>query len=648
LVQRFVSLGIVLGLSIAILLSAFPSNVQAQDEGPIYFDAIYFPWVPNAADFDGTGPWHGSITIQNLDVEGNNLGVRFWVFDSETINGIALGRLQRTTNQCDDDANDDDADDVVDNDIDSDAWDDQDFWTDRSKCRSTSPYSLRHALEDPDVPHFDLDPNSSVTLNAGILGLPEPGSAVAVFALYKDALGPEAEFDQRPPRIAGVQKQVAAVPFTGVATTSAHLSVDGYSAIPLPDIAWGSQSDFCYAIRDGVSSCDGTGLHTTPGGAASGFDGHSYLPIVQTNSGWDTQLYLSNVDFTNVTAAQVNVTLTESGQPGSAASGAHRAVETVNIPPGGTAVLDIRSLVGNGWVGSAHITSTVGISTIAMRSKPSDKMLMINTAAPSLEATIGSAIPHDRVEFESSTTLEYQQFAPLIFRDFNGWNTGISFVNIAEQPSRISVSFVDLQGNVVGVDSRTVPAQSQEFIYIPSTQDRDTSGFVGAALFRANHPFHVAVDQVKYSTGEAMSYLATAVGAEVGGALSLPLVQKGWTDGSGDTSGFQVFNPSPDEPVTYEMHFFDSSGVAVSPTHLGPVQTTLMPREISTVYTMDLSMMPQNQRGSAVLVPVEGGGSIVGVSNNVNYTVAGDGSVAFNMVNRDGLYRLPVSGDHHE
>jgi hypothetical protein len=347
----------------------------------------------------------------------------------------------------------------------------------------------------------------------------------------------------------------------------------------------------------------------------------------------------------------VNITLTESGQPGAAAAGVHRAVETVNIPPGGTTVLNVRSLVGDEWVGSAHITSTVGISTIAMRSKPSDQMMMINTAAPSLQAATGTTIPHPRLAFESSSissASEYQQFAPLVFRDYNGWNTGISFVNIAEQPSRISVSFVDGQGNVVAADSRTIPAQSQEFIYTPATQDIGGHGFVGAAIFRADHPFHVAVDQVKYSTGEAMSYLATAVGSEVGGALSLPLVQKGWADGSGDTSGFQVFNPSPDEPVTYELFFFDSSGVAVSPTHLGPVQTTLMPREISTVYTMDISMMPQNQRASAVLVPVEGGGSIVGVSNNVNYTVAGDGSVAFNMVNRDGRYRLPVSGDHHE
>jgi hypothetical protein len=641
LVRRFVSLGAVLAFSLAIFFPAVSDDVQAQDEGPIYFDAIYFPWVPNGANFDGTGPWHGSITIQSIDVERTNLGVRFWVFDSETINNIAVGKIDRSVRCVDhllpetvydeDESNEDDHPPIT-----------------PDNCTRTSTYSLGHALEDPDVPHFDLDPNSSVTLNAGILGLPEPGSAVAVFALYKDALGPEAEFDQRPPKIAGVQKQVAAVPFNGAATTSAHLSVDGYSAIPLPDIAWGSQSDFCYAIRGGVSSCDGTGLHTSPGGVASGFDGHSYLPIVQTNSRWNTQLYLSNVDFTNVTAAQVNITLTESGQPGAAAAGVHRAVETVNIPPGGTRVLNVRSMVGDEWVGSAHITSTVGISTIAMRSKPSDNMLMINAAAPSLQAATGTAIPHPRVEFESSTSPDYQQVAPLIFRDYHGWNTGISFVNIAEQPSRISVSFVDGQGNVVGVDSRTVPAQSQEFIYIPSTQDIGGSGFVGAAIFRADHPFHVAIDQVKYSTGEAMSYLATAVGVEVGGSLSLPLVQKGWADGSGDTSGFQVFNPSPDEPVTYELYFFDSSGVAVSPTHLGPVQTTLMPREISTVYTMDLSMMPQNQRASAVLVPVEGEGSIVGVSNNVNYTVAGDGSVAFNMVNRDGRYRLPVRGDDHE
>ncbi len=594
--RRFWLLGVVLALSVGGVLSSVPEDVSASDD--ILFDAIYFPWVPNNDEINGTGPWHGSITVQNIDVELDNMGVRFWVFDSQTINQIALN-------------NDGEGEE----------------------------YSLGDALEDPDVPRFDLDANASVTLNAGILGLPEPGSAVAIYAIYKDALGPEAGFDQRAPPIAGVQKQASPQPISDANTSGAHLSIDGYSAIPFPDVAWGSQSDFCYALNDGVNSCDGAGLH----GEAGGFDGHSYLPIVQTNTGWNTEIYLSNLDFTAVSSAQVNITSTPSDQQSAYSRNDNRAVESMNIPPGGTVVVDARALVGEEWVGSAQITSTVGIGAVAMRSRPDADMLMINPSAPSLQATTSDAVPPlDGIVAEASTG-SYRQYAPLVFREYYGWNTGISFVNLSEERNRVSVSFLDEHGSLAAVDSRTVPPQGQEFIYIPASANVSNSasaGFAGAAIFQSSEPFHVAIDQVKYETGDAMSYLATAAGAKVGETLSLPLVQKGRADGSGDTSGLRVLNPDTSNSVTFELQFFDSAGALVGPTHLQPIRTTLGPHSTSTIYTPDLSGMPQNQRSSAVIRVVDGGGTIVGVSNNVNYTVAGDGSTAFNMVNIHGGYRF--------
>lgn len=592
--RRFVLLGVVLALSIGGVVSVSPDRVSADED--ILFDAIYYPWVPNNGEMNGTGPWHGSITVQNIDVELDNMGVRFWVFDSGTINQIALN---------------DDGD--------------------------GGNYSFGDALEDPDVPRFDLDANASVTLDAGILGLPEPGSAVAIYAIYKEALGPEAEFDQRAPTIAGVQKQATPKPMAGATTSGDHLSVDGYSAIPFGDVAWGSQSDFCYALNDGVDSCDGTGLH----GAPVDFDGHSYLPIVQSNTGWNTEIYLSNVDFTTVTSAQVNITLTESDQKGSTSAADRRVSETVNIPPGGTAVVDTRAMVGEEWVGSARITSTVGISAVAMRSRPDADMLMINPSAPSLQASTSDAVPpFDGVTAEQASS-SFRQFAPLVFRDYYGWNTGISFVNLSEERNRVSVSFLDADGNITAGDARTVPPRGQEFIYIPASADvSDSDGFAGAALFTSDHPFHVAIDQVKYETGEAMSYLATAAGAGIGETLSMPLVQKGRSDGSGDASGIRIFNPDTSSPVTFELQFFNSAGALVDPAHLRPIETTLSPGATSTVYTPDLSRMPQNQRSSATLRVVNGDGEIVGVSNNVNYAVGGDGSTAFNMVNMYGNYRF--------
>ena len=609
--MRLKQLGVGAGLILVLMLAVSADRAVAQDEGPLHFDAIYYPWVPNGDVIDGAGPWHGSITVQNVDVEQSNEGVRFWVFDSRTINRVAM--------------NDD---------------------------GSGEPYTFEDALDDSTVPRFDIDANASITLSAAALGIAEPGSALAVYAIYKRALDEEDTLapDLGAPTITGIQKQSLGSPMFNARTTDAHAAVDGYAAIPIADVPWGSQSDFCHEIAGGVDACDGRGLYSLPDGPGSGFDGHSYLPIVQTNSGWNTEIRLSNIDFTQTTAAQVNVTLIASHQQGFGASAEHKVTETFNIPPGGTVSMDVSNWVPDEWVGSAHITSTVGIVTSALRSKVSDSMLMINTAAPSLEQLTG-----DGFELLSTGSSLYRQYAPLIFKDYNGWNTGFSFVNTSEQTNRVTVTYYGLFGGVVGTDSRTVPPQGQEFIHVPASEDGGSGpGFVGAAVFTSALPFHVAVDQVKYSTGEAMSYLATASGAAhlgddwpdelAEGALVMPLVQKGMLNGDGDVSGLQLFNASFDDPVTVEVTFFDSAGSIVAPTLTGPIRMTLLPTESATLHTSNLSEMAQNQRSSAVIVPVEGDGMVVGVSNNVNYAVNGDGSSAFNMVNLNGQYRFPAPG----
>jgi hypothetical protein len=569
---------------------------QAGLDGPALFDAVFFPWVPNGHQINGTGPWHGSITLQNIDVDHRAKSVRVWLLDGPALRQIAL-----------------DTDDAGD------------------------PYSLNDVISDPTVPHVDLAPNASVTLSAAMLDLPEPGSAVVALALYKDALGPEADFDPIAPVITGMQKQASPQPLTGAATSSAHVSVDGYTAVPLPDIAWGSQSALCHQLRGGVNACDGTGQL----GAIDTFDGHSFLPIVQTNSGWNTEIYLSNIDVTDVSAAQVEIILTESDQRGSLAPGEYRATETINIPPGETAVVDARALVGEEWIGSAQIISTVGVASVAMRSKPEDDMLMINISAPSLGAASAIDLPYDPLgPVPKSSGPIYEQYAPLVFQDYNGWNTGFSFVNLSDQGSRVSVTFMTSEGRMIAGDARTISPLGQEFIYIPASDDLNANdGFAGAAIFRADQPFHVAIDQVKYSTGEAMSYLATANGAVTDESLSVPLIQKGWLDGTGDTSGIQVMNVDASESITLDLHFYDSAGTLIGPSRYGPVRTTLGPRQFATWYTMSLSELPQNQRGSVVLTPVDGEGAIVGVSNTVNYAVSGDGSLAVNMVNSSGHYR---------
>jgi hypothetical protein len=246
-------------------------------------------------------------------------------------------------------------------------------------------------------------------------------------------------------------------------------------------------------------------------------------------------------------------------------------------------------------------------------------------------------------------------YGPLVFRNYNGWNTGISIVNIAEQTNDVDITFFGSGGGAsVFQDSLTISPKGQNIVYIPhdpALVGNDT--FVGSVVLSSNCPFHASIDQVKYGSGEAMSYIATAAGAQIINeynamgykpSLSLPLVQKGsQITGLGDTTGIQLFNADPDHYVRVQIEFFNQSGNSSQPTSNQPLEMTLLPHQNTTLYTMNFSGMLQNFTGSAVVTPIEGYGNVVGVSNNINYDVASDGAAAYNMVNALGQFRFHQS-----
>lgn len=586
-------------------------------------EMIFYPFLPNGELIDTTGPWYGSITVQNVD----DADVRIWVFpDAGFEPNQALGT-------------------------------------------------------------YVLPPNGAITLSAASLGLQDSGSSLVVAGMYRSIWDAEPDLVEDAineacgvslsgqqgadgwvatckPAIAGIARLTAPEPpsgATGNRTGEAHLTVDGYNAIPAQDVAWGSQSAFCDAIVAGwPDECSGIGTYEPLGyGVGFVFDGHSYLPVVQTNSGWNTELRISNVD-PSVWAGQVNVTLIPSSEDGHDDSAEDTITFERALRPGESWSLDLRANgVPDGWVGSAHITSNVGVVAYAARVKPADDMLMINVAAPSTWATTspGGELQSagDTGEFAQFSS-PFQMHAPLIFRDYFGWNTGISIANIDEAANRVTITWYDAGGSIRGVDSRTIPAQGQEYLYIPSSVDQsieDVTGWVGSVTLSADAPFHATVDQVKYETGEAMSYMATAAGARApdnpdaqpydADSLALPLVQKGRLDGSGDTSGIQLFNPGFAGPVDVEVRYYSQVGDLLPPTNYAPIRTTIRPGGHYTIYTMNQSGMIPESTGIARVEVTDGTGQVFGVSNAVNYNVQGDGSTAFNLVNSYGQYRFPVS-----
>jgi hypothetical protein len=615
-----------IALTVALVSAAV---VVAEDEhldqfGPVdTVEMIFYPFLPHGEMIGQRGSWHGSITVQNLE----DADVRIWAF-------------------------------------------------------SDAAFAPESALGT-----YVLSPNGSITLSASALGLEAPGSPVVIAGAFRsiweadpavvdDAIntkcpGPshappgDGWIDTCKPSIAGIAKLSAPEPLigpTGNRTSEAHITVDGYNAIPAQDVAWGSQSDFCDAIvANWPDECSGIGTYEPFGyGVGFVFDGHSYLPVVQTNSGWNTEIRISNID-PSVWAGQVNVTLIASNQQGHSSGEDYKITFEETLRPGESWALDLRAHgVPDGWVGSAHITSNVGVVAFAARSRPSDDMLMINVAAPSSWATTSPGTEfqsvEDNAEFVHSHASRYEMHAPLVFREYHGWNTGISIANIDEMTNQIAITWFDGEGSIRSVDVRTVPPQGQTYVYLPSTGDLSPgvqNGWVGSVTLSAGAPFHATIDQIKYETGEAMSYMATAAGAQApaeatspepgSSTLALPLMQKGRIDGFGDTSGIQLFNPASSGAVDIEVRFYSPIGDLLSPTTSEPIRATVPARGYYTIYAADLTEMIPNTTGTARVDVVGGTGQVFGVSNSVNYAVGRDGSAAFNLVNMYGQYRFPVS-----
>ena len=223
------------------------------------------------------------------------------------------------------------------------------------------------------------------------------------------------------------------------------------------------------------------------------------------------------------------------------------------------------------------------------------------------------------------------------------------------------MTYYNYQGNVVASDTVTIPPRAMEYVYTPATANFGIgANQITSVRIAGQYPLVAAIDEVKYlggqGQGHAMSYPAAdpldadwivepdpedAEGRYFYYALlALPLVQKGNpTTGTGDTSGINLFNPDPEYDVELYVQFVDAAGVPVAPTvgpddSEDPIELPLGPHAGATIYTLTYSEMPAGFQGSAIIgvVGYEDAGALVGVSNNVNYDVAGDGSAAFNLV----------------
>jgi outer membrane protein assembly factor BamB len=444
--------------------------------------------------------------------------------------------------------------------------------------------SSSDAYEDPEVV-ANVQPNASVTLSAEQIGVDSPGGSVHVFGYTV-----EGGFDAP---IAGSVKNVSPIASSDGKTNSGHITMDGYTGM----------------TDEQVNTDDDTQI----------------LPIVQTNDGWDTKIRIASFagEADPNPATAYTVTLYEAGSQGSA--GPSSGEFTGLIRGGETVSIDIMDAPGidEGWVGNAFITSNAPIGAIAERYKVETEMLLTNVSRPVINGGNGGP----------QTT----SYAPLVFQNYNFWNTGISVANLDDNNSNtVTVSYFTPGGNQVGTEQLTIPPRGMEFVFTPGSQNLGLDGNVGSAVISGTTALQAVVDQVKYfggdeEVGDAMSYVTEHDPATGGQTLGLPLVQKGNPNtGLGDTSGVQFFNPQPAASTDFEILVFDTTGNQVAPTLNTPLSFNLSGHQGVTVYTHNYSEMPAGFQGS--LTASVGSGELTGVSNNVNYDVQNDGAAAYNLV----------------
>jgi hypothetical protein len=226
----------------------------------------------------------------------------------------------------------------------------------------------------------------------------------------------------------------------------------------------------------------------------------------------------------------------------------------------------------------------------------------------------------------------YRMAAPLLFTGYNDWNTGINLANISNATANVTISYFAAAGGFVREEQLSIAPRSMQYIYTPGHVPQDA--FVGSGLITSDQPLAAAIDEVKYTTVEALSYLAGTLSQQ---QAAIPITfREDPLNGRHDNSGINIHNMNPDLEQTVAITFVSTTGQPILPE---PVQLTLPPGSNNFVYLPNIPDFPPGTVAAAQISSNDPAGFIA-VSNDVNYAVPGDGSVVFNATGVSGYLRL--------
>ena len=603
--KRLVSLLTALALAVSafVSLTVAPAGAVVEDLG----NEIYFPFLPNGEEYGNMGPWYSTFTVQNPNNFTITVSVR--KADGSTVTTAELQPFASKTWPSSAVFGDGNGGGLfVVGPTQQDLGATQRRYTvvrgpnniniDRipNPCgRGTAPTAVeirqgdnvfRGTIGGSGLPDYQVivgpPPNDDLLYIGWTAGgaRPPEGTSYTVTVTCPRNITEETRIGP----IAGVAKIVGPVAAPTGRTSGQQEAVSGYTALPREDVRIGRQHNLVF-------------------------------PIVQTNSGWNSVLHVTNFD----SKSNCGVTVTLYKSP-SGSSDPSDGQFTRLLNRGETWHIDLKEQrVEDGWVGQAWVSTDCNVAATVDRVKPTQpwgdpvNMALTNQALPTAAGNTVQALP-------------------LVFQNYNGWNTGISIANLDPlNTANVTITYYNSAGVAMGTETRAIQPRAMEFVYKPATTDVGIGGF-GHALVTSNRPVLVAVDSVKYTgadqdVGQALGYLAQRR-TPGGGFLYMPLFQKqGQLSGGNDNSGIALFN-SGILSAFVSIEFYDSSGALVAPTLAGPITATIPAHGGFIAYAPSYAEMPGGFQGSVV---VEAAGLVVGVSNNVNYDVQFDGSAAYNM-----------------
>ena len=473
---------------------------------------------------------------------------------------------------------------------------------------------------------------ASKTFSADAIGVPEPGAPV-VAGLYAGTVTGNSQGSTI------VCEWQYGVDIDGDGDAEDCVPVDTYTSKTylLPLWAGGlAKSAVAGAGLPYTTSADTavSGYNGLSGAEVGQFDEH-YLPIVQTNGGpggpWDSRVTVANLRGDANAAVTLRFFPNDNDGSGSLQTGWQ---QNVLVSAGAVYQLTLSEYVPEGWTGSVHIYSDTAVGAIVDRYKVGTDMWLTNIGS-------NANFEWDVDGLYGIFAGQYVLFAPMVYMDYNGWNTGFSVANLVPTDNNINIQYVQ-NGNTIQVLTQRISAHGMVTAYRPSAPAQDQNqqnpmyDQVAGALILSDYPVAAAVDAVKYfgndnNVGQAMTYNATA---NLSFAQAMPLVQKGNpATGMGATSGLTLLNPLPvHNPI--QISWLNQSGFNAA--NFG-ISTIIVPAySIGIAYTMTQHNLPNGYYGSAVAHATL---PFTMTSSNVDYQVDGDGSVIWNGYNPCGLFR---------